>query len=60
MKSYYNRTFSMENYILDKICSNILPRIFHYVNELIIEQHVMEHVLHTFNHPKVYHLLILF
>jgi hypothetical protein len=56
MKSFFNRTISIENNILDKICSNILPGICHYVNELIIEQNLMERIFDTFNFPQLYSL----
>lgn len=53
IKSFSNRTFSIENYILDQICSKILPRISHYVNELIIEQNSMERVFDNFDFPQL-------
>lgn len=53
IKSVSNRTFSIENYILDQICSKILPRISHYVNELIIEQNSMERVFDNFDFPQL-------
>jgi hypothetical protein len=59
MKSFFNRTFSIENNILDKICSNILPRISHYVNELIIEQNSMERIFDTFNFPQLHSLSLI-
>jgi hypothetical protein len=56
MKSYYDRIYSIDNQLLDKICKNILPRIHYQVNELIVEQHSMEHVIHTINYPQLYSL----
>jgi len=56
MKSYYDRIYSIENKVLDRICKNILPRIHHHVNELIVEQHTIERVLHTINYPQLYSL----
>jgi hypothetical protein len=59
MKSFFDRTFSIDNYILDRICQNILPRIHHQVNELTIEQHSMKRVLHTINYPQLYSLSLI-
>ena len=56
MKSYYDRIYSIDNQLLDKICKNILPQIYHQVNELIVEQHSMEHVIHAINYPQLYSL----
>ncbi len=47
MKSFYDRTYSIDDQVLDRICKNILPRIYHQVNELIVEQYSMERVLHN-------------
>jgi hypothetical protein len=59
MKSFFTRTFSIENNILDKICSNILPRISDYVNELVIEQNSIECIFDTFNFPQLYSLSLI-
>jgi len=59
MKSFFDRTFSIENHILDRICQNILPRIHHQVNELTIEQHSMTRILHTINYPQLYSLSLI-
>jgi hypothetical protein len=56
MKSFFDRTFSIDNHILDRICENILPRIHHQVNELIIEQQSTERILHTISYPQLYSL----
>jgi hypothetical protein len=53
MKSYYDRIYSIDKEVLDRICKNILPRIHHQVNELIVEQHSMERLFHTINYPQV-------
>ena len=58
MKSYNDRIYSIENKVLDRICKNILPRIHHQVNELIVEQHTIERVLCTINYPQLYSLLL--
>ncbi|CAF3319550.1 unnamed protein product [Rotaria sp. Silwood2] len=59
MKSYYDRIYSIENKVLDRICKNILHRIHHQVNELIVEQNSIECVLHTINYPQLYSLSLI-
>ncbi|CAF3982974.1 unnamed protein product, partial [Rotaria sordida] len=58
MKSYFDRIYSIDNQ-LDRICQNILPRIHHQVNELIVEQHSMEHVIHAINYSQLYSLSLI-
>ncbi|CAF4402070.1 unnamed protein product [Rotaria magnacalcarata] len=41
MKSYFDRIYSIDSQLLDRICQNILPRIHRQVHELIVEQHSM-------------------
>ncbi|CAF3635555.1 unnamed protein product [Rotaria socialis] len=59
MKSFYDRTYSIDNQVLDRICRNILPRIYDQVNELVVEQYSMERVLHTVNYPQLYSLTLM-
>ncbi|CAF2931502.1 unnamed protein product [Rotaria sp. Silwood2] len=59
MKSFYNCIYSMDNQVLDRICKNILPRIHHQVNELIVDQHSMERVLLTINYSQLYSLSLI-
>ncbi|CAF2117090.1 unnamed protein product [Rotaria magnacalcarata] len=59
MKSFYDRTYSIDNQVLDGICKNILPRIYDQVNELVVEQYSMERVLHTVNYPHLYSLTLI-
>src|SRR5690349_20318873 len=59
MKSFFDRIYSIDNQVLDRICQTILPRIHHQVNELIAEQHSMEHVIHTINFPQLYSLSLI-
>ncbi|CAF1208314.1 unnamed protein product [Rotaria sordida] len=56
IKSYYDRTFSIDNHVLDTICEKILPQIHHQLNELTVEQNSMERILFTFNYPQLYSL----
>jgi hypothetical protein len=58
MKSFYDRTYSIDDQVLDRICKNILPRIYHQVNELIVEQYSMERVLHNINYPQLHSLTL--
>jgi len=59
MKSYADRIYSIDNQLLGRICKNILPRIHHQINELIVEQHSMEHLIHTINYPQLYSLSLI-
>ncbi|CAF1333108.1 unnamed protein product [Rotaria sordida] len=59
MKSYHDRIYSIDNQVLSRICKNILPRIHHQINELIVEQHSMELVLHTIHYPHLYSLSLI-
>jgi hypothetical protein len=59
MKSFYDRIYSIDDQVLSKICKNILPRIHHQVNELIVEQNSMKRVLHTINYPQLYSLSLI-
>ncbi len=58
MRSYFDRIYSIDNQVLGKICKNILPRISHQINELIVEQYSMEGVLHNMNYPQLYSLTL--
>ncbi|CAF3467883.1 unnamed protein product [Rotaria sp. Silwood2] len=53
IKSYYDRTFSIDNNVLSKICEKILPRIHRQLNELIVEQNSLKHILLTVNYPQL-------
>ncbi|CAF4344834.1 unnamed protein product [Rotaria socialis] len=56
MKSCFEFIYSIDNKVLDRICKTILHRIHHQVNELTVEQHSMERVLHTINYPALHSL----
>jgi len=56
MKSFFDRTFSINDQVLSRICENILPQIHDQVNKLTIEQHSMECILLTVNYPQLYSL----
>ncbi|CAF1348098.1 unnamed protein product [Rotaria sordida] len=53
IKSYYDRNFSIDKNVLLRICEKILPRIHHQLNELIVEQNSMEHILFTVDYPQL-------
>ncbi len=55
MQSFYNRTFSIDDQVLSRICENILPQIFDQVNKLTVEQNSIERIL-TVNYPQLYSL----
>ncbi|CAF3492767.1 unnamed protein product [Rotaria socialis] len=59
MKSFYDRMYSINNHVLDKICKNVLPKMYHQINELIVEQNSMERVIHNINYPQLYSLTLL-
>ncbi len=59
MKSYNDRIYSIDDQVLSKICKNILPRIHQQVNELIVEQHSMERVLHIVSYSPLYSLSLI-
>ena len=58
LKSFYDRIYSIDNQVLDRICKNILPKIYHQINELTVEQYSMERVLHNINYPQLYSLTL--
>ncbi|CAM4986087.1 unnamed protein product [Rotaria socialis] len=53
IRSYYDRRFSIDDNILSKICEKILPRIYHQLNELIVEQNSVKHIFRTGNYPQL-------
>ena len=53
MKSYYDRTFSINNCILDRICEKSLPQIYHRLTKLTVEQDSMERILLPVNCPQL-------
>ncbi|CAF3900127.1 unnamed protein product [Rotaria sordida] len=59
MKSFYDRIYSIDNQVLERIYKNISPRIHHQINEHIVEQYSMERVLHTINYPQLYSLTLM-
>jgi len=59
MKSYYDRIYSIDNQVLDRICKNILSRISYQITELTVEQYSMERVLQTINYPQLYSLTLM-
>ncbi|CAF2249314.1 unnamed protein product [Rotaria magnacalcarata] len=52
MKSFYGRIYSIDNQVLDRICKNVLPRIYHQVNKLIVEQYAMKRVPRNINFTR--------
>jgi hypothetical protein len=55
MNSYYNRSFSIHEQVLSRICENILPYIHNRIKKLVIEQQSIERIL-TFNYSQLYSL----
>jgi hypothetical protein len=56
IKSYYDRSFSIDENVLLRIREKILPRIHHQLNEIIVEQNSMEYILFTVDYPQLYSL----
>jgi hypothetical protein len=44
--------------LINRICKNILPRIYHELTKLTLDHISMEHVLHTFNFPQLHSLTL--
>ena len=59
MKSYFDRTYSIDNQVLNRICNNILPQIDNQIEELIVEQYSMARILHTLNCTQLYSLTLM-
>src|ERR1700728_2493777 len=55
MKSFYDRTFSIDDQVISRICENILPQIHSQVNKLTVEQDSIERIL-TVHYPQLYSL----
>ena len=56
MKSFYDRTFSIDDKILSRICDQILCRISDQINALTVEQHSIQRILHPTDYPQLYSL----
>ena len=50
---FLDRIYSIDSYVDKRVCQNVLPRINDQVNELIIDQHSIESVLHTTDYPQL-------
>jgi hypothetical protein len=57
--SCFDRIFSIENRILNRICEKILPRIRQQIHKLTLEPHSMERVLLAVNYPELYSLSLI-
>jgi hypothetical protein len=54
-----DRIYSTDSHIIERICQNVLSRINHQVNELIVDQHSVERVLHTTDYPQLHSLSLI-
>ncbi|CAF3359078.1 unnamed protein product [Rotaria sp. Silwood2] len=52
-ESYFDRIFSIDKRVLDRICKKVLPRIHEQVHELTVEQYSMKRILHAVNYPQL-------
>jgi len=59
INSLYNHTSSVDNEILSKICSRVLPRIQDKIYSLTIEEYSMKQVLLAANYSQLYSLSLL-
>ncbi len=55
-KSCFDRTFSIDNQVLNRICFEILPRIHQQIKQLTLESHSMKSILLAVNYPELYSL----
>lgn len=49
---------SLSDQILDQFCLNILPKIHHSIEELILESHSIERILYSGDYLRLYKLTI--
>jgi hypothetical protein len=59
MEFYPDYIYSTDNHVRERICQNVLSRINHQVNELIIDQSSIERVLHTIDYPQLHSLTLI-
>ena len=50
---------SLSDQVLDRFCSDILPKIHHNVEHLILEAHSMERILYTSGYSRLYQLTLI-
>ena len=53
------RVYSTDDHVRERICQNVLSRINHQVDELIINQPSIKRVLHTIDFPQLHSLLLI-
>ena len=51
--SVSDRAFPMDGRVLDRVCQDILPRIYDQVDQLTVEEQSMERILETINYPDL-------
>jgi hypothetical protein len=56
IKSVFDRTFSIDRQILDRLSDKILLRIHHQVYQLTVEPHSIDRFLRTVDYPQLYSL----
>jgi hypothetical protein len=56
IKPWLGCVFSINKQVLDRICEKVLPRIYHQVNQVSVEPHSIQRILHTVNYPQLYSL----
>jgi hypothetical protein len=54
-----DRVYSTDSHVCERICKNVLSRINHQVNELIVDQPSIKRVLHTTDYPQLHSLSLI-
>jgi len=54
-----DRVYSTDDHVRERICKNVLSRINHQVNELIVDQPSIKRVLHTTDYPQLHSLSLI-
>ena len=54
-----NRAYSIDDHVLERLCKDVLPRINHQINELIIDQHSIKRVLHARDYRQLVSLSLI-
>ncbi len=59
INSLYNQTSLIDTKVLSKICQKILPRIYHQVHKLTVEEYSMKPILFAATYPQLYSLSLI-
>lgn len=59
MELFPDRVYSSDDHVRERICKNVLSRISHQVNELIVDQSLIKRILHTTGYPQLHSLSLI-